>query len=94
MKTRENELYRVFSFVVVMLAAGLLVVFSVSSGRGQNKPEKTKSVTGAVPHLDLPEFGEHNKGSGKYTGFNSLNLQEIYVVEKQPAVRSQIAHGH
>lgn len=44
------------------------------------------------PYLELPEYEIH-AGSGVYTGFNSLDLQEIYLVQKQPAVRAQIARG-
>ncbi|MFA6108724.1 MAG: sialidase family protein [Candidatus Latescibacterota bacterium] len=48
------------------------------------------------PRLELPEFyieGGPDSGQGAYTGFNSLNLQEVYVVEKWPVERSQIARG-
>ena len=46
----------------------------------------------ASPHLDTPAY-KVVEGAGNYTGFNSLNLQEIYVVRKQAAVRTQIARG-
>lgn len=45
-----------------------------------------------APHLPVPGLAVDG-GSGDYAGLNSLNLQEIYLVEKQPAVRSQIARG-
>ena len=50
---------------------------------------------GTQPPLELPEYTASG-GSGSFTGFNSLELQEIYVVQKQPAVRSQISSrgGH
>jgi len=44
------------------------------------------------PYLEVPRFTVHGR-SGSYTGFNSVNLQEMYVVEKRPVVRSQIARG-
>ena len=43
-----------------------------------------------TPFLELPEY-EADGGCGNFTGFNSVNLQEIYVVRKQAAVRSQIS---
>ena len=46
----------------------------------------------AFPHLPVPGLSVV-RGSGDYAGFNSLDLQEIYVVERQRAVRTQIARG-
>ncbi len=45
---------------------------------------------GTTPFLELPAYEAHG-GSGNFTGFNSLELQEIYAVQKQAAVRSQIS---
>jgi len=42
------------------------------------------------PFLELPAYTVE-EGCGRYTGFNSVNLQEIYVVHKQAAVRAQIS---
>lgn len=50
------------------------------------------SQSAARLHLDVPGYEVRN-GSGAYTGFNSVNLQEIYVTRKLPVVRSQIARG-
>lgn len=52
------------------------------------------SSSGAVDaqHLETPTY-RVREGAGNYTGFNSLDLQQILVVEKKPAVRSQIARG-
>jgi len=46
-------------------------------------------VSTTKPVLEVPEY-RAREGSGNYTGFNSVNLQEVYVVEKQPAERAQI----
>jgi hypothetical protein len=87
MKIRENGLYRMPSLVVVLIAAVLLLPL-LSCSRGSASPRQDSPPAGKAPLLEVPEL----KGSA-YTGFNSLNLQEIYRVEKQPAVRSQIARG-
>ncbi len=50
----------------------------------------TSSSEEKTRHLEVPEYTATG-GSGKYTGFNSVNLQEIYFVQKQAAVRSQIS---
>ena len=42
------------------------------------------------PFLELPEYAASG-GSGNYTGFNSVELQEIYTVRTQAAVRSLIS---
>ena len=42
-----------------------------------------------APRLDLPAYEVHH-GSGNFTGFNSVDLQKLYIVQKQPAIRSQI----
>ena len=90
MKPTNNQRCAILVFGV--LAAALLSLFSPNFSAGQRVPEKVKSEN--APHLDLPEFGAiPGTNSGKYTGYNSLNLQEVYVVEKRPAVRSQIARG-
>ena len=90
MKPTNNQRCAILTFGV--LAAALLSLFSPNFSAGQRVPEKVKSEN--EPHLDLPEFGAiPGTNSGKYTGYNSLNLQEVYVVEKRPAVRSQIARG-
>lgn len=46
-----------------------------------------------IPQLDLPVFSVSESGCGAYTGFNSVNLQEMYVVRKRQVVRSQIGRG-
>ena len=43
-----------------------------------------------APRLDLPAYEVHH-GSGNFTGFNSVDLQKLYIVQKQPAIRSQIS---
>ena len=40
--------------------------------------------------FDLPPFDVHH-GSGIFTGFNSVDLQTMFVVRKQAAIRSQIS---
>jgi len=42
------------------------------------------------PFLELPEYAASG-GRGHYTGFNSVELQEVYAVRTQAAVRSQIS---
>lgn len=55
----------------------------------------SNSGSDKLPHLEIPGFGAAKSGSnyGKYTGYNSLNMQEIYLVEKKAAIRAQIARG-
>ena len=53
-------------------------------------PAPLRPPAGKSPALELPAYSASG-GSGNYTGFNSVNLQEIYFVEKKPAVRSQIS---
>ena len=53
-------------------------------------PTPLKPPADKEPLLELPKYTASG-GSGAYTGFNSLNLQEIYFAEKKPAVRSQIS---
>ena len=48
------------------------------------------AADGKQPCLELPEY-RASAGCGNFTGFNSVNLQEIYVVQKQPASRAQIS---
>ena len=44
----------------------------------------------SAPRLDLPAY-EVKDGSGTFTGFNSVDLQKLYVVQKQSVIRSQIS---
>ena len=53
-------------------------------------PAPLEAPAGNQPLLEVPGYSA-SQGSGKYTGFNSVNLQEIYFVEKKPAIRSQIS---
>ncbi|MBM3804699.1 MAG: exo-alpha-sialidase [Acidimicrobiia bacterium] len=90
MTPTENNRCRIW--LLAGLVAILLLPWFSNFSQGQHTPEHVKSQK--VPHLDLPEFGAiPGSNSGRYTGYNSLNLQEIYVVEKRAAVRSQIARG-
>ena len=43
-----------------------------------------------IRRLDLPAY-DVKHGSGNFTGFNSVDLQKFYIVQKQPAIRSQIS---
>ena len=43
-----------------------------------------------IRRLDLPAY-DVKHGSGNFTGFNSVDLQKLYIVQKQPAIRSQIS---
>ena len=82
-----------------------ILVVVVVSGIGRNCPAaetvgKDASCTKQTPdnnaahtrtpYLEIPKYAAGG-GSGRYTGFNSVNLQEIYVVQKQGAIRSQIS---
>jgi hypothetical protein len=44
----------------------------------------------ADSRVEVPAYEVHH-GSGNFTGFNSVDLQKMYVLQKQQAIRSQIS---
>lgn len=76
---------RIRSILLAAIVCGLLGLLP-SESRGENDSRRKS------PSIESPG-DQRSSGAGGYTGFNSANLQQIYVVKKKAAIRTQIARG-
>ena len=72
------------SFVRLWVMIGCLIAPTIAHAQVRQLTQNTGH------RFDLPAYRVKH-GSGNFTGFNSVDLQKIYIVQKQSAIRAQIS---